>query len=66
MHAKELAAIWSEAFPASYRVDYEVEDALEDIARFEKYGAEAERAAGAKQERPGVHVYLPEGAGATA
>ncbi|WP_104042339.1 NAD-glutamate dehydrogenase [Arthrobacter sp. ZGTC412] len=63
--AKELAAIWSEAFPASYRVDYEVEDALEDIARFEKYGATAERTAGAKQERPGVHVYLPEGAGAT-
>jgi glutamate dehydrogenase len=63
--AKELASIWSEAFPASYRVDYEVEDALEDIARFEKYGAAAERSAGAKQERPGVHVYLPEGAGAT-
>ncbi|HJV97823.1 MAG TPA: NAD-glutamate dehydrogenase [Arthrobacter sp.] len=64
-HAKELAAIWSEAFPASYRVDYEVEEALEDISRFEKYGAEAERTAGARQERPGVHVYLPEGAGAT-
>ena len=63
--AKELAAIWSEAFPASYRVDYEVEDALEDIARFEKYGAAAERSEGAVQERPGVHVYLPEGAGAT-
>ncbi|MDQ0868758.1 glutamate dehydrogenase [Arthrobacter sp. V1I9] len=63
--AKELAAIWSEAFPATYRVDYEVEDALEDIARFEKYGATAERTVGAKQERPGVHVYLPEGAGAT-
>ncbi len=59
----ELAAIWSEAFPAGYRVDYEVEDALEDIARFEKYGAEAERATGAAQERPGVHVYLPKGAG---
>ncbi|MBD1590895.1 NAD-glutamate dehydrogenase [Arthrobacter sp. S1_S22] len=63
--AKELAAIWSEAFPAGYRVDYEVEDALEDIARFEKYGAAAERAEGTVQERPGVHVYLPEGAGAT-
>ena len=62
---KELARIWAEAFPAGYRVDYEVEDALEDILRFEKYGAEAERKAGAKQERPGVHVYLPEGAGAT-
>jgi glutamate dehydrogenase len=63
--AKELAGIWAEAFPASYRVDYEVEDALEDIARFEKYGAAAEREVGARQERPGVHVYLPEGAGAT-
>src|SRR6476620_4602762 len=62
---KELAALWAEAFPASYRVDYEVEDALEDIARFEKYGAAAERMTGATQERPGVHVYLPEGAGAT-
>ena len=63
--AKELAAIWAEAFPASYRVDYEVEDALEDIARFEKYGAAAERSTGERQDRPGVHVYLPEGAGAT-
>ncbi|MEO8283641.1 MAG: NAD-glutamate dehydrogenase domain-containing protein, partial [Pseudarthrobacter sp.] len=61
--SKELAGIWSEAFPAGYRVDYEVEDALEDIARFEKYGAESERAAGVRQERPGVHVYLPKGAG---
>ncbi|MDE8667345.1 NAD-glutamate dehydrogenase [Pseudarthrobacter sp. H3Y2-7] len=60
--SKELAGIWSEAFPAGYRVDYEVEDALEDIVRFEKYGAEAERAGGARQERPGVHVYLPKGA----
>ena len=63
--AKELAAIWAEAFPASYRVDYEVEDALEDIARFEKYGAAAERAGETVEEQPGVHVYLPEGAGAT-
>ncbi|MFJ5860534.1 NAD-glutamate dehydrogenase [Pseudarthrobacter sp. NPDC092439] len=64
-NAKELAAIWSEAFPASYRVDYEVEDALEDIARFEEHGAAAERIEGARQDRPGLHVYLPEGAGAT-
>ncbi|MCU1532157.1 MAG: NAD-glutamate dehydrogenase [Arthrobacter sp.] len=63
--AKELATIWAEAFPASYRVDYEVEDALEDIARFEKYGAAAERAGEDVKEMPGVHVYLPEGAGAT-
>lgn len=63
--AKELAAVWAEAFPASYRVDYEVEDALEDIARFEKYGAAAARAGEAVKEHPGVHVYLPDGAGAT-
>ncbi|HEX9227475.1 MAG TPA: NAD-glutamate dehydrogenase [Arthrobacter sp.] len=63
--AKELAAVWAEAFPATYRVDYEVEDALEDIARFEKYGAAAERAGEAVDEQPGVHVYLPQGAGAT-
>lgn len=63
--AKELAAMWAEAFPASYRVDYEVEDALEDIARFEKYGAAAAGAGEAVKEHPGVHVYLPDGAGAT-
>ncbi|MET4588892.1 NAD-glutamate dehydrogenase [Arthrobacter sp. 754] len=62
-HAKELASLWSEAFPPGYRVDYEVEDALEDITRFEQYGAQAERAEGAAQERPGVNVYLPKGAG---
>ncbi|WP_309107816.1 NAD-glutamate dehydrogenase [Arthrobacter sp.] len=60
---KELAELWAEAFPASYRVDYEVEDALQDIARFEKYSAVAKERGG--PERPGVHVYLPEGAGAT-
>jgi glutamate dehydrogenase len=62
---KALAAAWAEAFPASYRVDYEVEDALADIDRFEKYGSAAEIAEKGRQERPGVHVYLPEGAGAT-
>ncbi|MFJ4207177.1 NAD-glutamate dehydrogenase [Paenarthrobacter sp. NPDC089675] len=62
--AEVLSALWAEAFPAGYRVDYEVEDALEDIERFEKYGAEAERAGETSRElRPGVHVYLPEGAG---
>ncbi len=62
--ADVLSALWAEAFPAGYRVDYEVEDALEDIERFEKYGAEAERAGRVtKQIKPGVHVYLPEGAG---
>lgn len=61
--AKELAAVWAEAFPAGYRVDYEVEDALEDIARFEKYGAVAD--VDTAKEHAGVHVYLPDGAGAT-
>ncbi len=63
--AAELASLWAEAFPAGYRVDYEVEDALEDIERFEKYGAAAERAGEGVAEKPGVHVYLPAGAGAT-
>ena len=63
--SKGLATAWAEAFPAGYRVDYEVEDALADIARFEKYGSVAEIAEKGQPERPGVHVYLPEGAGAT-
>ena len=62
---KGLASAWAEAFPVSYRVDYEVEDALADIERFEKYGSSAELAEKGLHERPGVHVYLPEGAGAT-
>ncbi|MEH0111032.1 NAD-glutamate dehydrogenase [Tersicoccus sp. MR15.9] len=31
-----LAGQWAEAFPAAYRADFEVEDALEDIGRFEE------------------------------
>ncbi|OMH27049.1 glutamate dehydrogenase [Tersicoccus phoenicis] len=31
-----LAGQWAEAFPAAYRADFEVEDALEDIRRFEQ------------------------------
>ncbi|MEZ2389036.1 NAD-glutamate dehydrogenase [bacterium RCC_150] len=61
LEAENLSAVWADAFPASYRVDYEVEDALQDIERFEKYGAASERAA--EQAVPGVHVYLPSGAG---
>jgi glutamate dehydrogenase len=64
--AESLATLWAEAFPDSYRVDYEVEDALADIQRFEKYGARAERGTpDFRQLRPGVHVYLPDGAGKT-
>lgn len=35
--ANRLSALWSAAFPASYRADFEVEDAVEDIRRFEQF-----------------------------
>lgn len=60
-----LSAQWAEAFPASYRVDFEVEDAIEDIRRFEDYGQKYRTA---KQENPdavcspGLKVYIPQGA----
>ncbi|TDW29333.1 NAD-glutamate dehydrogenase [Cryobacterium psychrophilum] len=60
--ADRLAGVWAEAFPDSYRVDYEVKDALEDIARFEACALAAARAeaAGTAPARPGLHVYIPE------
>ncbi|NUP75200.1 MAG: NAD-glutamate dehydrogenase, partial [Sinomonas sp.] len=65
--AEHLAAVWAEAFPPAYRVDYTVEDALGDIERFEDYAserAEAEKAEGEEiPERPAVRVYVPEGVG---
>lgn len=54
--AEEFSNLWAEAFPAAYRVDYEVEDALEDIERFSLY--DRSDAAG-----PIMHVYVPTGAG---
>ncbi len=63
LDAERLSALWADAFPAGYRVDYEVEDALKDIERFEKYAATTDRDAVAVQAIPGVHVYLPNGAG---
>ncbi|TFD09043.1 NAD-glutamate dehydrogenase [Cryobacterium sp. TMT1-21] len=64
--AERLAELWSEAFPASYRVDYELEEALEDIGRFEEgaAAAAAARAVGTEPARPALHVYLPTGTGA--
>ncbi|WP_104199768.1 NAD-glutamate dehydrogenase [Cryobacterium sp. Y29] len=53
--AERLADMWANAFPASYRVDYEITDALQDIGRFE--------ACAAKISRPGLYVYLPRTAG---
>ncbi|GAA5192281.1 NAD-glutamate dehydrogenase [Arthrobacter gyeryongensis] len=35
--ATRLSGLWAHAFPASYRADFEVADALEDIERFEQY-----------------------------
>ena len=51
--AGKLSALWAEAFPADYRVAYEVEDAREDIARFE---ARAE----APDTAPELFVYVPD------
>ena len=65
--AERLLAKWSEAFPAGYRVDFEVEDALGDIDRFEDFDAayKATVAAGLSADKcaPGMHVYVPAGAG---
>ncbi|MBG6223714.1 glutamate dehydrogenase [Arthrobacter sp. CAN_A2] len=51
--AQRLATLWAESFPPSYRVDYEVEDALEDISRFERLAAAGDGA-------PQLHVYVPQ------
>ncbi len=51
-NAQRLSTLWAESFPPSYRVDYEVEDALEDVARFEEL---TESDAG----YPQLHVYVP-------
>ncbi|PYI69258.1 glutamate dehydrogenase [Arthrobacter livingstonensis] len=64
--AERLAAKWSEAFPASYRVDFEVEDALEDIKRFESFDTHYKQVveAGGAPEKcaPGMNVYLSDSA----
>ena len=63
--AERLVPKWSDAFPNSYRVDFEVEDARADIARFEEFDAayKAVIAAGKSPDQcpPGMHVYLPTG-----
>ncbi|NKX53832.1 NAD-glutamate dehydrogenase [Arthrobacter mobilis] len=53
--AERLARRWMEAFPATYRVDFEVEDALEDIERFESFATGGGAA-------PIIRVYIPHGA----
>lgn len=59
--AERLSTIWASAFPDSYRVDYEVTDALEDIRRFEA-GASQDDISGGRA-RPGLHVYVPKTVG---
>ncbi|MBM6621010.1 NAD-glutamate dehydrogenase [Micrococcaceae bacterium RIT802] len=50
--AAGLSRQWAEAFPQAYRVDFEVEDALEDIERFSTYDDP-------HHEGPVVNVYVP-------
>ncbi|WP_323958923.1 NAD-glutamate dehydrogenase [Arthrobacter sp. JZ12] len=54
--AERFSELWAEAFPAAYRVDYEVEDALEDIERFSIYDESG-------TPSPIMHVYTPTGVG---
>lgn len=56
--AERLSTVWADAFPDSYRVDYEITEALEDIGRFEACSARGGASPGA-HSRPGLHVYLP-------
>ncbi|WP_394938890.1 NAD-glutamate dehydrogenase [Psychromicrobium sp. YIM B11713] len=59
-----LGKQWAEAFPASYRVDFEVEDAIEDIRRFEEYDLKYRAAKQRDPESvcsPGLKVYVPQG-----
>ncbi|TFD52292.1 NAD-glutamate dehydrogenase [Cryobacterium frigoriphilum] len=61
--AERLAGLWADAFPASYQVDYETDDALEDIARFEEVAASGGTDSDAAAPL-GFHVYLPASDGA--
>ena len=61
--AGRLSALWSAAFPASYRADFEVEDAVEDIRRFEQFDLDG--AGGRPLNDPDLAVYLPAGTAPT-
>ena len=50
--AERLAQRWSEAFPADYRVIYEIEDAFSDVAQFSLLEQRPE-------EGPRLHFYRP-------
>ena len=65
-HAEHLGEKWAEAFPPAYRVAFEVEEALEDIRRFEEFDKAYKKTLAAGEDaapcRPGMHVYIPAGA----
>ncbi|WP_454699827.1 NAD-glutamate dehydrogenase [Arthrobacter humicola] len=61
--ASRLSALWSAAFPASYRADFEVEDAVEDIRRFEQFDLDG--AGGRPLDDPQLAVYVRTGASPT-
>ena len=58
--ASRLSALWSSAFPASYRADFDVEDAVEDIGRFEQFDLDG--AGGRPLHDPQLAVYVRAGA----
>ena len=61
--ASRLSALWSAAFPASYRADFEVEDAVEDIRRFEQFDLDG--TGGRPLDDPQLAVYVRTGASPT-
>ncbi|WP_437773437.1 NAD-glutamate dehydrogenase [Arthrobacter sp. KNU40] len=58
--ATRLSALWNDAFPASYRADFEIEDAIEDIERFEQYDLDG--TGGRPLNDPILAVHTPAGA----
>jgi glutamate dehydrogenase len=55
--AAQLSRQWATAFPASYKADYEVEDAVEDIAKFESFPVASAEPGSADQADPLLTVY---------
>jgi glutamate dehydrogenase len=61
--ASRLSTLWSAAFPASYRADFDVEDAVEDIRRFEKFDLDG--TGGRPLNDPQLAVHVPTAAAPT-
>lgn len=55
--AARLSMQWARAFPASYKADYEVEDAVEDIIKFESFDGPG----GRNRDDPLLSVYARPG-----